>query len=279
MVRQYEDLFARARKAGLKSTVHTGETAGTGAEGVMAVVEKLKPHRIGHGIRAAYDEPAMKLLRERDVVLELCPTSNLAHPGGGDRSTSSSTSCSTFWDRGVKFTINTDGPYLLDTDMRREIDLLATASCSRTSRWTRRCAGPGGDVRRAGGAMDRRPQRAPTIRSTSSSAAAVRARSSGGPEVPRLEAAAAGCPTPRAAPRSPGSSAAAGARARQHLPERRAEPLRAPARGGEEPLRPPAELEHAPEPLLEDPFTGVSASTSAARASSPPASFSSPSSR
>ena len=51
--------------------------AGTGAEGVIAVVEQLKPHRIGHGIRAAYDEAAMKLLKERDVVLELCPTSNL----------------------------------------------------------------------------------------------------------------------------------------------------------------------------------------------------------
>ncbi len=61
----YEDLFERARKAGLKTTVHTGETQGTGAEGVMAVVERLKPHRIGHGIRAAYDEAAMKLLRER----------------------------------------------------------------------------------------------------------------------------------------------------------------------------------------------------------------------
>ena len=57
--------------------MHTGETQGTGAEGVIAVVERLKPHRIGHGIRAAYDESAMKLLRERDVVLELCPTSNL----------------------------------------------------------------------------------------------------------------------------------------------------------------------------------------------------------
>jgi adenosine deaminase len=43
----------------------------------MAVVDRLRPHRIGHGIRAAYDESAMKLLREQDVVLELCPTSNL----------------------------------------------------------------------------------------------------------------------------------------------------------------------------------------------------------
>ncbi len=78
MVPQYEDLFAaRAQGAGSRPRCTPARRAGTGAEGVIAVVEKLKPHRIGHGIRAAYDEAAMKLLKERDVVLELCPTSNL----------------------------------------------------------------------------------------------------------------------------------------------------------------------------------------------------------
>lgn len=123
VVGQYEDLFERARKAGLKCTVHTGETKGTGAEGVMAVVERLKPHRIGHGIRAALDESAMKVLREKDVVLELCPTSNL-HTKAVEGIDEFRHIVKTFWDRRVKFTINTDGPYLLETDMRREIDLV-----------------------------------------------------------------------------------------------------------------------------------------------------------
>src|SRR5512135_3148083 len=52
-VEVYRELFARARAAGLKTTVHTGETAGTGVEGVRAVVEQLEPERIGHGIAAA----------------------------------------------------------------------------------------------------------------------------------------------------------------------------------------------------------------------------------
>lgn len=123
VVAQYEELFARARAAGLRCTVHTGETAGTGAEGVVAVVERLKPHRIGHGIRAAYDESAMKLLKERDVLLELCPTSNL-HTRAVEGVKEFEHIVRTFWDRGVKFTINTDGPYLLNTDMRREIELI-----------------------------------------------------------------------------------------------------------------------------------------------------------
>ncbi len=139
---QYEDLFAHARKHGLKTTIHTGETAGTGAEGVIAVVEKLKPNRIGHGIRAAYDEKAMKLLKERDIVLELCPTSNL-HTKAVDGIKELEHIMRTFWDRGVKFTINTDGPYLLNTDMRREIELieanriLTTEQVEQTVAWAR----------------------------------------------------------------------------------------------------------------------------------------------
>jgi adenosine deaminase len=119
----YQDLFQRARDAGLKTTVHTGETQGTGAEGVMAVVERLRPHRIGHGIRAAYDEAAMRVLREQDVVLELCPTSNL-HTHAVSGVDELKHIVQTFLDRGVKITLNTDGPYLLETDMQSEVELV-----------------------------------------------------------------------------------------------------------------------------------------------------------
>ncbi len=119
----YQDLFQRAREAGLKTTVHTGETLGTGAEGVIAVVDRLRPHRIGHGIRAAYDESAMRLLREQDVVLELCPTSNL-HTHAVSGVDELKHIVQTFLDRGVKVTLNTDGPYLLETDMQSEVAMV-----------------------------------------------------------------------------------------------------------------------------------------------------------
>ncbi|MBN8232939.1 adenosine deaminase [Corallococcus macrosporus] len=139
---EYEDLYARARKAGLKCTVHTGETAGTGANGLMSAVEKLKPHRIGHGIRAAYDESAMKVLRENNITLELCPTSNIHTKAVSDLQELKHI-MQTFWDRKVKFTINTDGPYLLETDMRREIEivesngLLSTEQVDQALAWAR----------------------------------------------------------------------------------------------------------------------------------------------
>src|SRR5215831_1243252 len=45
-VERYRELFARARQARLGTTVHTGETSHTGADGVIQVIDKLKPARI-----------------------------------------------------------------------------------------------------------------------------------------------------------------------------------------------------------------------------------------
>jgi adenosine deaminase len=142
VVGRYRDLFAHARRAGLRTTVHTGETAGTGAEGVRSVVEQLEPDRIGHGIRAAQDDRVMALLRERGVTLEICPTSNLA-----TRAVSGTAELrevlQRFWRNGVRFTINTDGPYLLDTDLRREVEMLrrdgvlADEQIDQAFRWAR----------------------------------------------------------------------------------------------------------------------------------------------
>ncbi len=122
-VDRYREMYDRAREAGLGTTVHTGETHGTGAEGVAAVVEKLRPDRIGHGIRAVNDERVMALLAKAGTVLELCPTSNLVTRAvsGWDELREV---VRTLLDRGVKLTINTDGPYLLDTDMAREVAAL-----------------------------------------------------------------------------------------------------------------------------------------------------------
>jgi len=119
-VERYREMYTQARSAGLGTTVHTGETSGTGAAGVGAVLEKLQPDRIGHGIRAVNDESVMKMLRQRGTVLELCPTSNLR------------THAVASWaelrdivrvllDHRIKLTINTDGPYLLNTNMAREV--------------------------------------------------------------------------------------------------------------------------------------------------------------
>ena len=119
----YAELFERARAGGLGVTIHTGETPLTGAAGLMAVLERWRPPRIGHGIAAAQSEEAMRKLVERDMVLEICPSSNLRTRVVAGLAELQHIAAQ-FSERGVRFTINTDGPYLLGTHLRQEFELL-----------------------------------------------------------------------------------------------------------------------------------------------------------
>jgi adenosine deaminase len=122
-VEAYAELFGRVRSAGLGLTIHTGETPLTDAAGLLTVLERWRPSRIGHGIAAARSEEALRKLAERKTVLELCPSSNLR-----TRVVSGFEELGrimgTFAERGVAFTINTDGPYLLNTHLRQEFEML-----------------------------------------------------------------------------------------------------------------------------------------------------------
>lgn len=120
---QYADLFERARSHGLGVTVHAGETAASPAADVIDVIEKFQPQRIGHGIQCAFSRKALDILQQRDICLEICPTSNL-QTHAVDSLDQLRTVLRTFIDADVPFTINTDNPYLSHTNLRYEIDLL-----------------------------------------------------------------------------------------------------------------------------------------------------------
>jgi adenosine deaminase len=122
--RRLAPLVETAREAGLGVTIHVGEEGGeTGVEEVAEVVETLRPERIGHGILAAGDDEAMRLLRDAGTVLELCPTSNLLTRALADEDAVRDT-VRTFLDRDVAFTIATDGPEMMRTHLRDELALL-----------------------------------------------------------------------------------------------------------------------------------------------------------
>ncbi len=70
----FEACFDFARANGLHCVAHAGESAG--ASSVRAAVEVLRAERIGHGIRALEDPDVVRLLVEKKVPLEICPTSN-----------------------------------------------------------------------------------------------------------------------------------------------------------------------------------------------------------
>ncbi|MDP3941369.1 MAG: adenosine deaminase [bacterium] len=108
---EYTRLVQRAKSEGLKVTVHTGEAEDT--DDMFEVVEKLKPDRIGHGIKAAKDKSLMKALLKQNIVLEICPLSNIVTNAVKDLAEMKSI-LRTFLDNGVKFTINTDWPEVIE---------------------------------------------------------------------------------------------------------------------------------------------------------------------
>jgi adenosine deaminase len=117
----YAEVFDACRRAGLGLTVHAGETGG--ADEVREALEALEPDRIGHGVHSADDETVLGMLRERGTVLEVCPSSNLItgvlrNIGDVRRAIRA------LADGGVRFTVSTDGPEMLRSYLRDELNLL-----------------------------------------------------------------------------------------------------------------------------------------------------------
>ena len=83
----------------------------------MRAALEIGAERIGHGIRAVDDADLMRRLREEQIPLEVCITSNVktgavaslaAHP------------VRRLFDAGVPITLNTDDPGLFDCDIAGE---------------------------------------------------------------------------------------------------------------------------------------------------------------
>jgi adenosine deaminase len=122
--RQIAPMVEEARAAGLGVTIHVGEEGGhVGRDEIREVVDALRPDRIGHGILAAADEALMGDLAEAGIVLEICPTSNLLTKALAGKDALRDT-LRTFVEHGVGFTIATDGPEMMRTHLRDELELL-----------------------------------------------------------------------------------------------------------------------------------------------------------
>ena len=74
----YSGAFTEAMKAGLGRTVHAGE--GRPADEIKIAIEHLHAQRIGHGLSVLGDKEVADLVREKNVHIEACPTSNV-HTG------------------------------------------------------------------------------------------------------------------------------------------------------------------------------------------------------
>ena len=107
--------FAFAHKHDIPCTAHAGEARG--AESVWETIEQLKPTRIGHGVRSIEDPFLVQTLCERQIHLEVCPTSNIStrvFP------TLAQHSVQQLFQAGVSLGINTDGRAISNVSLNEE---------------------------------------------------------------------------------------------------------------------------------------------------------------
>lgn len=109
-----------ARKYGYKVTIHAGET-GIG-KNVLDAVELLGAERIGHGVFIKNCKEAYKIVKDKNIVLEMCPTSNVQTKAV---KTFSEHPIYDFYKDGIKVTVNTDNRSVSDTNMEKELEIIS----------------------------------------------------------------------------------------------------------------------------------------------------------
>ena len=113
--------YKYARENNICCTAHAGEAKG--ADSVWETIQHFHPSRIGHGVRSAEDEKLLDFLRDQNIHLEVCPTSNVQtnvvdtiqdHPA--DK----------IYKHGVSMSLNTDCRTISDVTLCSEFSLMAT---------------------------------------------------------------------------------------------------------------------------------------------------------
>jgi len=112
---KFKTSFDKVRKKGIPCILHAGETQGP--ESIWQAIEIADTLRIGHGVRAIEDPRLIAHLRERQIPLEVCPTSNLClkvYPSLAEHS------LPLLLKEGVYVTINSDDPPMFNTTLTNE---------------------------------------------------------------------------------------------------------------------------------------------------------------
>ncbi len=118
-------------------TIHAGE--GQAARNIWDAAYLFHADRIGHGLSLAENPELAARFRDRDIALELCPTSNLEVVGFADGQRHESRGFPGYpfrrlWEMGVALTINTDNPGISRTDIANEYVVLGRLD-QKLTRW------------------------------------------------------------------------------------------------------------------------------------------------
>lgn len=117
----FESLFEYAKKLNINYTIHAGED--DGPESILSAIN-FGAKRIGHGVRVLENKEVVKLVKDKKILLEVCPTSNVQtnichtineHP------------IRKLFDNDLLLSINTDNRTVSNTTLTDEYEKVALA--------------------------------------------------------------------------------------------------------------------------------------------------------
>ena len=111
-------IFKEAKQSGLHVTIHAGEWGP--AQNVREAIENLSAERIGHGVRVLEDDSVVSLAKERNIVFEVCVTSNFQ---SGVVESLESHPLPRMFEKGLKVTVNTDDPSISRITLANEYQI------------------------------------------------------------------------------------------------------------------------------------------------------------
>ena len=117
--------FDMIKEANFPITIHAGEW--DGPENIRNAMNLLHPTRLGHGVRSIEDPDLVNEIIKRDIVLEICPTSNIATKIYKDYK---SHPVKKLFEAGVKITVNSDDPPFFNASIQGEYEVMANLGFS-----------------------------------------------------------------------------------------------------------------------------------------------------
>jgi adenosine deaminase len=112
---KFQAAFDKVREAGIPCILHAGET--DGPTSVWNALQVANSRRIGHGVRSIEDPELITYLRQKQIPLEVCPTSNICLKVF---ETYEKHCLPQLLNAGVVVTINSDDPPMFNTTLTNE---------------------------------------------------------------------------------------------------------------------------------------------------------------
>lgn len=113
--------FKQVTKADLQVTVHAGEAAGS--ESIWQAIQGLNANRIGHGVACQHDNKLMDYMRDNDIAIESCITSNYQT---GTVTDIDNHPIKTFLANELLVCLNTDDPAVQNIELKHEFNLASS---------------------------------------------------------------------------------------------------------------------------------------------------------